>query len=75
MKQITMAHGAGGAIMSDLIKKYVLKYLGGSGAEVPLEALDDAAVISDIVLKSDSHVVKPIFFPGGDIGRLAVAGT
>ena len=75
MKQITMAHGAGGAIMNDLIKKYVLKYLGGSGAEVPLEALDDAAVISDIVLKSDSHVVKPIFFPGGDIGRLAVAGT
>ncbi len=75
MKQITMAHGAGGAVMNDLIKKYVLKYLGGSGAEVPLEALDDAAVISDIVLKSDSHVVKPIFFPGGDIGRLAVAGT
>jgi hydrogenase expression/formation protein HypE len=75
MKQITMAHGAGGTIMNDLIKNYVLKYLGGSGAEVPLEALDDAAVISDIVLKSDSHVVKPIFFPGGDIGRLAVAGT
>lgn len=75
MKQITMAHGAGGTIMNDLIKRYVLKYLGGSSAEVPLEALDDAAVISDIVLKSDSHVVKPIFFPGGDIGRLAVAGT
>jgi len=70
-----MAHGAGGTIMNDLIKNYVLKYLGGSSAEVPLEALDDAAVISDIVLKSDSHVVKPIFFPGGDIGRLAVAGT
>ena len=75
MKQITMAHGAGGTIMNDLIKNYVLKYLGGSSAEVPLEALDDAAVISDIVLKSDSHVVKPIFFPGGDIGRLAIAGT
>jgi len=75
VKQITMAHGAGGAIMNDLIKKYVLKHLGGSGAEVPLEALDDAAVISDIVLKSDSHVVKPIFFPGGDIGRIAIAGT
>jgi len=75
MKQITMAHGAGGTIMNDLIKNYVLKYLGGSSAEVPLEALDDAAVIGDIVLKSDSHVVKPIFFPGGNIGRLAVAGT
>ena len=61
--------------MHDLVKKYVLKYLGGSGSEVPLEALDDSAVIDDIVLKSDSHAVKPLFFPGGDIGRLAVAGT
>jgi hydrogenase expression/formation protein HypE len=40
-----------------------------------LEALDDAAVINDIVFKSDSHAVKPLFFPGGDIGRLAVTGT
>jgi len=52
-----------------------LKHLGGSNAEVPLEALDDSAVIDNIVLKSDSHAVKPLFFPGGDIGRLAVAGT
>lgn len=75
MERITMAHGAGGTIMADLIKNYVLKHLGGSSAEVPLEALDDSAVIDDIVLKSDSHAVKPLFFPGGDIGRLAVAGT
>jgi hydrogenase expression/formation protein HypE len=74
-QRITMAHGAGGAVMNDLIKRYILKYLGGSSAEVPLEALDDAAVINDIVLKSDSHAVKPLFFPGGDIGRLAVTGT
>jgi len=74
-EKITMAHGAGGAVMNDLIKRYVLKYLGGSNAEVPLETLDDAAVIDDIVLKSDSHAVKPLFFPGGDIGRLAVTGT
>ena len=44
-------------------------------AEVPLEAMDDAAVVGDIVLKSDSHAVKPIFFPGGDIGRIAISGT
>jgi len=75
MERITMAHGAGGTVMSELIKKHMLRHLGGSRAEVPLEALDDAAVIDDIVLKSDSHAVKPIFFPGGDIGRLAVAGT
>jgi len=74
-QRITMTHGAGGAVTNDLIKRYILKYLGGSKAEVPLEALDDAAVIEDIVLKSDSHVVKPLFFPGGDIGRLAVTGT
>jgi hydrogenase expression/formation protein HypE len=61
--------------MSDLIKNHVLKHLGGSSAEVPLEALDDSAVVDNIVLKSDSHAVKPLFFPGGDIGRLAVAGT
>jgi len=73
--KITMVHGAGGAVTNDLIKRHILKYLGGSNAEVPLEALDDAAVINDIVLKSDSHAVKPLFFPGGDIGRLAVTGT
>jgi len=75
MERITLAHGAGGTIMADLIKNYVLKHLGGSSAEVPLEALDDSAVIDNIVLKSDSHAVRPLFFPGGDIGRLAVAGT
>jgi hydrogenase expression/formation protein HypE len=73
-----MLHGAGGTVMHDLVKNYILKYFGGTesaGFEVPLEALDDAAVVDDIVLKSDSHAVKPIFFPGGDIGRLAVSGT
>lgn len=71
-----MLHGAGGTVMRDLIENYVLRYFGGmSNAEVPLEAMDDAAIVGGIALKSDSHVVKPIFFPGGDIGRLAVSGT
>jgi hydrogenase expression/formation protein HypE len=73
---ITMLHGAGGTVMHNLVKNYVVKYFGGIGnAEVPLEAMDDAAVVGDIVLKSDSHAVKPIFFPGGDIGRIAISGT
>lgn len=74
---VTMAHGAGGAVMGELIRQFILKHLGNtpSGAEVGLEALDDAAVIDGIVLKSDSHAVKPIFFPGGDIGRLSISGT
>ncbi len=71
-----MLHGAGGSVMHDLVKNYIVTRFGGmSNAEVPLEAMDDAAVIQDIALKSDSHAVKPIFFPGGDIGRLSVAGT
>ncbi|MEM2147522.1 MAG: hydrogenase expression/formation protein HypE [Candidatus Bathyarchaeia archaeon] len=71
-----MLHGAGGSVMHELVKNYIVKYFGGAeGFEVPIEALDDAAVVGDIVLKSDSHAVKPIFFPGGDIGRLAVSGT
>jgi hydrogenase expression/formation protein HypE len=75
-EHITMLHGAGGTVMHSLIKDYILKYFGGAGnAEVPLEAMDDAAVVGNVALKSDSHVVKPIFFPGGDIGRLAVSGT
>jgi hydrogenase expression/formation protein HypE len=75
-EHITMLHGAGGTVMHDLVKNYIVKYFGGAGnAEVPLEALDDAAVVGDVVLKSDSHAVKPIFFPGGDIGRLAISGT
>jgi hydrogenase expression/formation protein HypE len=76
-EKITMLHGAGGTVMHNLVKNYIVKYFGGIGnaAEVPLEAMDDAAVIGDIVFKSDSHAVKPIFFPGGDIGRLAISGT
>jgi len=76
IERVTMTHGAGGAVMGKLIQKFILPYLGGfKGAEVGLEALDDAAVVDGVVFKSDSHAVRPIFFPGGDIGRLAVAGT
>jgi hydrogenase expression/formation protein HypE len=74
---ITMLHGAGGTVMHKLVKNYIVKYFGGltNEAEVPLEAMDDAAVVGDVVFKSDSHAVKPIFFPGGDIGRLSISGT
>jgi len=78
-ERVTMLHGAGGTVMHDLIRNYIVKHLSGfsglSASDVALEALDDAAAVGDIVLKSDSHAVKPIFFPGGDIGRLAVSGT
>jgi hydrogenase expression/formation protein HypE len=70
-----MSHGAGGSVMAKMISDLVIPILGGYECEVSLDALDDASVIGDLVLKSDSHAVQPIFFPGGDIGRLAVAGT
>jgi hydrogenase expression/formation protein HypE len=74
-EQVTMTHGAGGVVMAKLIEEYVLPYLGGFKAEVGLEVLDDAAVVNGIVFKSDSHVVRPVIFPGGDIGKLAISGT
>jgi len=79
---IKLEHGAGGEGMHELLK-LVLRYFSseqndtGSNAaiEVPLAALDDAAVVEQIVFTTDSHTVKPLFFPGGDIGSLAIAGT
>jgi len=61
--------------MRELLREFIVKELGGSGAEVPLEALDDSSVVEGIAVHSDSYTVKPLFFPGGDIGRLAVSGT
>ncbi|MEM1619507.1 MAG: hydrogenase expression/formation protein HypE [Fervidicoccaceae archaeon] len=72
---IRMEHGAGGAAMHELIREVVVKRLGGSGADIPLEELDDAGAYNGVVISTDSYTVKPIIFPGGDIGRLAVAGT
>ena len=46
-----------------------------SAVEVSLEDMDDAAVVEGIVFTTDSYTVKPLFFPGGDIGSLAIAGT
>jgi hydrogenase expression/formation protein HypE len=76
-EMVTMLHGAGGIVMHNFVKNHVVKSFGGLDlfADVPLDAMDDAAAIGDIVFKSDSHVVKPLFFPGGDIGRLAISGT
>jgi len=62
--------------MQELIKDSIMKHLANpSNIDVPLEALDDSAVIDDIVFTTDSHTVQPLFFPGGDIGSLSVCGT
>ena len=76
VKKITLAQGAGGQLMDQFIKQTILKSFKKQGtAEVSLTALDDAAVIDDIVFSTDSHTVQPLIFPGGDIGSLAVCGT
>jgi hydrogenase expression/formation protein HypE len=73
--QITMAHGAGGKATQTLIEGLFVPALG-SGS---LEAMADAGTIAvdglDLALTTDSFVVKPIRFPGGSIGELAVNGT
>ena len=75
--KITLAHGAGGEQMDSFIKKIILKHLSQNikNVEIPLSMLDDSSVIDDIVFSTDSHTVQPLFFPGGDIGSLSVAGT
>jgi hydrogenase expression/formation protein HypE len=74
---IGMADGAGGEAMHELIVGTLLENLpfSRSAGEVSLERMDDSAVVGDVVFTTDMHTVKPLFFPGGDIGVLSVAGT
>jgi hydrogenase expression/formation protein HypE len=75
MKRITMGHGAGGEMMHELIESHIAPFLPKYPVDVPLSSFDDSAVVDDIVFTTDAHTVKPLFFPGGDIGSLAVCGS
>ncbi|MBI5048854.1 MAG: hydrogenase expression/formation protein HypE [Deltaproteobacteria bacterium] len=72
---MSIGHGGGGRLARDLIKGIFLKHFNNP----ILAPLGDSAVFelngSKLALTTDSFVVKPIFFPGGDIGKLAVCGT
>ncbi|GAA5262241.1 hydrogenase expression/formation protein HypE [Methanocalculus sp. MC3] len=76
--KVNLMHGAGGEVMGELLRTLTAFSHNNAGG-VGLEALDDGAIIpingSNIILTTDSHVVRPLFFPGGDIGRLSVCGT
>ncbi|MDP8202972.1 MAG: hydrogenase expression/formation protein HypE [Candidatus Tenebribacter mawsonii] len=66
---ITLGHGSGGGLTRRLINDIFDK-------NFKLPSLDDAVEIENrIVVTTDAHVIKPIFFPGGDIGKLSVTGT
>jgi len=72
--KILLAHGSGGKLAHELIEKSFVKAL----ANPLLARLDDSAVFDlsgRLAFTTDSYVVSPIFFPGGDIGKLAVCGT
>jgi hydrogenase expression/formation protein HypE len=79
--RVSLRHGAGGRAMRALVERVCLPGLGGGlpAGAIGLDAMDDGAAIPVgsrwLVVTTDSHVVHPIFFPGGDIGRLAVSGT
>lgn len=74
-KEIVLAHGSGGKLSQRLMQETILP----SFRNPLLDALHDGAIFSlngtQFAFSTDSYVVKPIFFPGGDIGKLAVHGT
>ncbi|MCB1792736.1 MAG: hydrogenase expression/formation protein HypE, partial [Gammaproteobacteria bacterium] len=77
---ITLAHGAGGKAMRDLIDAlFVDAFDNPTLAQLEDQArFDAAALLRDgerLAMTTDSYVITPLFFPGGDIGELAVTGT
>jgi len=72
---VVLGHGSGGTLSRDLLNRLFLPELGKAAPR----ALDDSAVIvmdgQRYAITTDSHVVSPLFFPGSDIGRLAICGT
>ena len=75
---VLLAHGSGGRLSHELIHAIFMRHLGN-----PLLLTEDDAAVWEphlsggtrLALTTDSYVVRPIFFPGGDIGKLAVCGT
>jgi hydrogenase expression/formation protein HypE len=78
--QVVIGHGSGGRMTHDLIRRVFMPRLSSP----PLETGNDSARLKlppeatqagRLAVSTDSHVVTPLFFPGGDIGRLAICGT
>jgi hydrogenase expression/formation protein HypE len=78
--QIVMGHGSGGRMTNDLIRRVFMPHLSNptllAGNDFGRVALPEPAnPDGHLAVSTDSHIVSPLFFPGGDIGRLAVCGT
>lgn len=78
--KVMLKHGAGGRAMRELIQQvFIGDAQPPADGGIGLAAMDDGAAIRAgdqwLVMTTDSYVIKPAFFPGGDIGRLAVCGT
>lgn len=75
IKQICLGHGSGGAMSRDLLENVIRPAFSNP----ILDEMHDGARFSinntDLAFTTDSYVIKPLFFPGGDIGKLAVCGT
>jgi len=75
MNTIEIGHGSGGKLTRDLINNLFLKHLSSN----ELNSLEDAAIVNlsndKAAFTTDSYVIRPLFFPGGDIGKLSVCGT
>ncbi len=75
MNKIEIGHGSGGKLTRDLIENIFLKHLNSP----ELNQLEDAATVCinsrETAITTDSYVIRPLFFPGGNIGKLSVCGT
>jgi len=75
-ERITLAHGEGARLTRQLIERVIRPRLGPAVAQHEFNDAAHVSVPSDrLAFTTDSYVVSPLFFPGGDIGRLAVFGT
>ena len=76
--RIVLGHGSGGQLSHTLIKRVFQRYLSSDALQAGDDAANLAARLSSggrLAVCTDSHVVAPLFFPGGDIGRLSICGT
>jgi len=74
-EKILLSHGNGGRMMHQLIENLFLKHFASEALSEQTDAAILSAVTQEIAFTTDSFVIDPLFFPGGNIGKLAVCGT